>query len=90
MTGPMERALGRAMQDPDGWAVKLRYEDKTGRVTDRLVSPIRFVGDRAFLALCLCREEPRRFELARCKAFRLVRAEEVLMPAEIVEHERRA
>jgi predicted DNA-binding transcriptional regulator YafY len=78
------------MQDPDGWAIRVRYEDKSGSVTDRMVSPIRFVGDEAFLALCLCREEPRRFELARCKAFRLVRAVDVLMPVAIVEIERRA
>jgi predicted DNA-binding transcriptional regulator YafY len=82
------RIVQRAMNDPDTFALQVRYESKTGEVTDRIVSPIRFIGETAFLALCLCREEPRRFELTQCKAFRLVRADDVLMPVEIVTHKK--
>lgn len=82
------RVVSRAMDDPDTWVLRLRYEGKDGEVTDRIVSPIRYVGSGSFLALCLCREEPRMFYLSQCKAFRLIPVHEVLMPVEIKTHKR--
>ncbi len=76
-------AINRAMQNPDGLVIQLRYIDKAGVVTERVVSPIRWLGGHSLLALCLCRETPRRFELARCSDIRLLRAEDVLMPVPI-------
>ena len=76
----LNQALRRAMGDPDHWVVALDYVDSKGESTQRVVSPIRFLGPRRFLALCLCREEPRQFYLERCNNVRLLRAEEVMMP----------
>jgi len=84
VSGLLERSVTKAMRDSDHWVLKIRYEAKNGDVHDRFVSPIRYEADGRFLALCLCREEPRLFSLDRCLAWRLVKAEEVLMPVEIV------
>ena len=81
-----QKIIQRAIDNPDQWVLLIRYADLKGAVTDRVVSPYRFIGDTAFQALCLCREDVRRFEIGRCKAFRLVRADDVLMPVPIVEH----
>lgn len=81
--------IRQAMQDPEGVVIEMRYRDSFGHCTRRVVSPIRFVGETQFLALCLCREEPRRFMLDRCHAVRIVASADVLMPIEIqeVEHD---
>jgi predicted DNA-binding transcriptional regulator YafY len=71
------------MADAEHWAVCLHYIDRNNRVTKRYVSPIRFVADDRFLALCLCREEPRQFYLNRCKSIELVPAAELMMPMAI-------
>lgn len=84
------KIVNRAMDDPDSWVLRVMYESKDGEITDRIVSPIRFIGDGGFLALCLCREEPRMFYLTRCKAFRLVPVHEVLMPVQIVTHQEKS
>lgn len=84
MTKPLEAAVSRAMRNPDDWVLKIRYRSRNGEVNDRFVSPIRFEPNGQVLALCLCREEPRLFDLVRCEKFRLVPAAEVLMPVEIV------
>ncbi|AMV34430.1 hypothetical protein VN12_20060 [Pirellula sp. SH-Sr6A] len=76
-------AINRAMQNPDDLVVQLQYIDKAGIITERVISPIRWLGGQSLLALCLCRETPRRFELARCSQIRLVRADDVLMPVPI-------
>ncbi len=68
------------MQDSDNYVIEMDYADAQGNQTHRVVSPIRFVGDYRFLGLCLCREEPRQFQLSRCKNIRLIPAAEVLMP----------
>lgn len=75
--------INKSLLHPDDYVVRMRYEDKTGVVTERVVSPIRFVGDQSILALCLCRETPRRFDLERCSAIELVSANDILMPVEI-------
>ena len=68
------------MQDSDFWVIEMDYVDAQGNLSHRVVSPIRFVGSDRFLALCLCREAPRQFQLSRCQDVRLVPAAEVLMP----------
>lgn len=79
--------VAMAMRDSDVWCVSMRYRNSEGVLTQRMVSPIRFLddaGDR-FLALCLCREEPRHFVTERCSALELVHSSDVLMPVPIVE-----
>lgn len=73
----------RAMSDADQWALCIRYLDRENRPTKRYISPIRFVANDRFLALCLCREEPRQFYLDRCESVELVRASELMMPMAI-------
>lgn len=75
--------IQRAMHCPDDYAVRLRYRSKDGELTERVVSPIKMADSRSLLALCLCRENPRRFELDRCSHIELVPAHEVLMPMEL-------
>lgn len=75
--------LQQAMCAPDDFAVKLRYRSKDGELTERVVSPIKMTDSRSLLALCLCRENPRRFELNRCSHIELIPAHEVLMPMEL-------
>jgi predicted DNA-binding transcriptional regulator YafY len=72
--------LRQAMQDADKYVIEMDYDDAKGNRTHRVVSPIRFMGSYRFLALCLCREQPRQFQLSRCKNIRLVKASDVLMP----------
>ncbi len=76
----MKSMLRRAMQDSDNYVIEMDYADARGNQTHRIVSPIRFVGNDRFLGLCLCREEPRQFQLSRCEEVRLMPAAEVLMP----------
>lgn len=80
----LKNLIARAIRDPDNLAVLVRYRSADGELTDRAVSPIRFVGQEKFLALCLCREEPRLFHLSRCQRVRIVPAYDLLMPVEIV------
>ncbi len=81
----LERCLSIAMANPDRWSLKIRYEAKDGCIHDRFVSPIRLESASRFLALCLCREEPRLFYLDRCLQWRLVKSCDLVMPVEIVE-----
>jgi predicted DNA-binding transcriptional regulator YafY len=83
MTSIDMRALNQAMSSPDDLVVSLRYTDKKGVTTERVVSPIRWVQGKALLALCLCRETPRRFDLERCSEVRLLNSNDVLMPVPI-------
>lgn len=73
----------KAMVAPDDFVLRMVYRDRSGTVTERMVSPIRFLDSRSMLALCLCRENPRRFELERCSSIEVVDANDVLMPVEI-------
>lgn len=76
----MKSTLRRAMHDSDYWVIEMDYVDAQGNLSHRVVSPIRFVGSDRFLALCLCREAPRQFQLSHCQNVRLVPAAGVLMP----------
>jgi predicted DNA-binding transcriptional regulator YafY len=75
--------LRQAMYSPDDYAVRLRYRAKDGELTERVISPIKMEDSRSLLALCLCRENPRRFELERCSHIELIPAHEILMPMEL-------
>ncbi len=78
-----ERLWKIALADSDTYAIRMHYTTHDGNVTERIVSPIRFVGDDSILALCLCREEPRRFTLSQCSNVKLMLAADVLMPVAI-------
>jgi len=74
-----------AMNNADDYVIEMDYEDAKGVRTRRHVSPIRFMGSYRFLGLCLCRQQPRQFQLARCRNIRLVPAHQVEMPMAIGE-----
>lgn len=76
----MRRMIWMAMHQPELLVIAMEYRDAKNIATQRIVSPIRWLDQQRFLALCLCREEPRQFYLTRCTDVRLVRASEVLMP----------
>jgi len=76
----MRQLIYRAMHQSDDLVVTFEYCDAKGVQTQRVVSPIRFLGKDRFLALCLSREEPRQFSLERCQNVRLAPAAEFLMP----------
>lgn len=75
--------LHQAMVAPEDFAVRLRYRSQNGELTERVISPIKMADSRSLLALCLCRENPRRFDLDRCSHIELVHAHEILMPMEL-------
>ncbi|MFK7734835.1 MAG: hypothetical protein AB8B50_02335 [Pirellulaceae bacterium] len=81
----MRNLLQRAMYQADDVVVSLEYFDSKGLRTRRVVSPIRFVGKDRFLALCLCRGEPRQFYLKRCENLALRNANDYVMPVAIEE-----
>ena len=83
MTAVEKSKLHQALRDPDHFVLRITYKDREGQVTERMVSPIRMVDPRKMLALCLCRESPRRFDLDRCSDMELVSAHDVLMPCPI-------
>ena len=81
----MKAVLAKAMQAADDYVVSLDYFDSKGVLTRRIVSPIRFLPGNRFLALCLCREEPRQFYLNRCHNIKLCRASDFVMPVPVFE-----
>ena len=76
----MKSKIYQAIQNHDELVIEFNYQDAKGVVTRRVVSPIRFLPQGRFLGLCLSREEPRQFYLARCESLELRRAENYLMP----------
>ncbi len=81
----MKQLVTKAMRQPDDLVIVFEYEDSRGEVTRRVISPIRFLGNDRFLALCLCREEPRQFHFSRCSNARIDAASNYLMPVPMVE-----
>lgn len=75
--------LSRVMQQSDDLVIVLEYLGKSGSITRRVVSPIRFVGTNRFLALCLSREEPRQFYMSQCRNVRVDLAANYTMPVEL-------
>ncbi len=80
----MKKILNLAMFNPDELVIEFMYRDRKGQVTRRVVSPIRFIGEDRFLALCLSREEPRQFVIEHCVGIKLRRACNYLMPVEML------
>jgi predicted DNA-binding transcriptional regulator YafY len=80
----MRGMISRAMHQCDDWVIEMTYKNARGELVRRVVSPIRFVGPDRFLGLCLCREEPRQFYVNRCGNMKLKRAENYIMPVEMV------
>ena len=80
----MKNLISKAMQDPDNLVIELDYTDRKKCQTRRIVSPIRCVSPDRFIALCLCREEPRVFSIEACKNVSLKPAWDYLMPVEMV------
>ena len=76
----MRNLIRRALQQSDDLVVVFDYCDSKGVASRRVVSPIRFMSQDRFLALCLSREEPRQFYLSRCQNVRLDLAANYLMP----------
>ncbi len=72
--------IARAMQQSDDLVVVFDYVDAQGQATRRVVSPFRFVGNTSFMGLCLVREEPRRFDLSRCRNVKIDLAMNYVMP----------
>jgi predicted DNA-binding transcriptional regulator YafY len=75
-----QRSIQRAMWAPDDLVLQLEYIDSKGNKSVRIVSPIRFLSSGRFLALCLCRCEPRQFHLDRCSQIELKPAADYVMP----------
>ena len=73
------------MRDYDTYVIEMDYCDSRGHRTRRVVSPIRWLSNSRFLALCLCSEEPRQFCTMRCSNIRLRGAHEYLMPVPVEE-----
>ena len=79
----MRRIIQKSMRNDDQWVVVFQYRDFKGNLTNRVVSPIRFLGSDRFLGLCLSREEPRQFYLERCQGLQLKPAWDYVMPVAI-------
>lgn len=75
--------IRRALQQSDDLVVVFDYVDSKGVATRRVVSPIRLVGGNRFLGLCLSREEPRQFDLSRCRNLCLDLAVRYVMPVSL-------
>ena len=76
----MRNIIQKSILNDDQWVVVFRYRDSNGNLTNRVVSPIRFLGDNRFLGLCLSREEPRQFYFDRCEDVQLRPAWDYVMP----------
>ena len=79
----MRSIIHKSILNCDQWVVVFRYRDSRGNLTNRVVSPIRFLGEDRFLGLCLSREEPRQFYLERCEDLQLKPASDYVMPVAI-------
>ena len=80
----MKNMLQKSMNSLDELVVEFSYEDRKGNRTRRVVSPIRFLGNNRFLALCLSREEPRQFYFDRCHQMMIRPAWDYVMPVALV------
>ena len=72
--------VARALQQTDDLVVVFDYLDTQGVPSRRVVSPYRIFGDEGFLGLCFTREEPRRFQLSRCRNLKIDLAMNYVMP----------
>ena len=74
--------LSIAMMFPDDLVVLFRYRDRHGKVTRRVVSPVRFVGRNCFVGLCLVRADYRQFRVDECRYMKVGFACDFMMPLE--------
>lgn len=72
--------IARAIQQSEDLVVVFDYLDSKGVASRRVVSPYRFLGDSHFMGLCLTREEPRQFQISRCRNVRIDLAVNYVMP----------
>ncbi len=79
-----QNCISQAMHAPDELVIQLEYIDSKGNRSLRIVSPIRFLSSGRFLALCLCRCEPRQFHLDRCSNIQLKPAANYVMPVALM------
>ena len=79
----MRQSVWQAMHNHDELVIEFHYTDSKGQQTRRVASPIRFLADNRFLALCLSREQPRQFYFDRCSNMHLRRACDFVMPVEL-------
>jgi predicted DNA-binding transcriptional regulator YafY len=79
------RRVLRQSMDADRYACKVRYVDGKGVETERVVSPIRFVGESRVLAMCMGRQECRQFRVNRFRSVVRINASDVLMPETLTE-----
>ena len=70
----------QALGNTDELVVEFVYCNADGELTRRIVSPIRFLDGERLLGLCLSREEPRQFNISRCRDMQLRPAAAYLMP----------
>ena len=80
----MRALIQRAMQQSEDLVLVFNYCDANCFVSRRVVSPIRFMANGSFLALCLSREAPRQFYFDRCRNVRIDLATNYVMPVELV------
>lgn len=83
MSDKIRGLITRAARESDRYVLEIQYEDRFKDVTTRTISPIRFVGRDAVLALCLSREDVRQFALSKIKSAKLKDASDALMPEPI-------
>ena len=81
----MRNLVQRSIHQSDDLVVEFKYKDKAGKLSRRVVSPIRFTGQNRFLGLCLSRTEPRQFCLDRCESMSLKLACDYVMPVVFAE-----
>jgi hypothetical protein len=77
---PVKEKIQKSIQNYDDLVVTFRYVDSKGNFSQRVVSPIRWLGGGKFLGLCLSREEPRQFVMERCQQLELKPAWDYVMP----------
>jgi predicted DNA-binding transcriptional regulator YafY len=76
----VKEKIQKSIQNYDELVVTFRYVDSKGNGSQRVVSPIRWIGNGKFLGLCLSREEPRQFLMKRCQQLELKPAWDYVMP----------
>jgi predicted DNA-binding transcriptional regulator YafY len=76
----LKSLLSRVIQQSDDLVIVFDYQDAKGAVSRRVVSPYRLLGETHFLGLCLTREEPRQFQMSRCRNVRIDLAMNYVMP----------
>ncbi|MFT5302128.1 MAG: putative DNA-binding transcriptional regulator YafY [Mariniblastus sp.] len=76
----MRSDIQKSIHAYDDFVIAFRYRDAKGNFTNRVVSPIKFLGADKFLGLCLSREEPRQFCMSRCEGLELKPAWDYVMP----------